>query len=86
MRVYCGDKFHDVMNTNSLVCSAKADLIGRAGRDYRPADRSQRKQLVRNIGVDAKMETCEIESCVRGHHVYKIIWSPLIEGPLDLLA
>ena len=29
------------------------------------------------------METCEIETCVRGHHVYKSIWSPTTGEELD---
>ena len=29
------------------------------------------------------METCQIESCVRGHHIYKTIWSPSPGEELD---
>ena len=29
-----------------------------------------------HLDIDAQMETFQVEWCVRGHHIYKSIWSP----------
>ena len=41
--------------------------------------------MIHNITEPLSLETFEVESCVRGHRIYKCVWTPVLGEELECL-